>query len=175
MLQHYCVKILAMMIITCVGFCSVACSATSVGGQSAGALSTPTASPSVPSQGGSVALVLSKSSYASTDTIDVTIHNNRAGAITPTGQHTDCTPLTLEALAGSAWQPQGDCQTLNPTQIVDIPPGASVTEHLRPTTNRGPTNMWATGTYRATFEYSQGASAPSGAIASVHSSQFSIS
>jgi len=174
MLRQHCVKVLAVMIITCVGFCSVGCGVTSVGGQSAAALSTPTASPAVSSQGGNVALVLSKSSYAPTDTVDVTIRNGRASAVTPTGQHTSCTPLTLELLAAGSWQALGECQTLNPTQIVDIPAGASVAERLRPTNNRGPTNAWATGTYRVTFEYSQGASASSGAIATVQSSQFSI-
>jgi hypothetical protein len=174
MVQQYRVKLLAALIITCVGLCSVACSVTSVKGQRAATLSTPTASLPVASQGGSVALVLSKSAYAPSDTIDVTINNGRANAITPTGQHTNCTPLTLEFLAGGSWLPQGECQTLNPTLIIDIPAGASVPEHLRPTNNRGPTSAWAPGVYRVTFEYSLGDSASSGAIASVQSNQFSV-
>jgi hypothetical protein len=175
MLQQYGVKVLGMLIITCVGFCSVACGATStsIGGQSAAALSTPTPSPPVPSEGGTVALISSKSSYALTDTVDVTIHNGRTSAITPTGQYTSCTPLTLERLTGGAWQAQGECQTLNPAPIVDIPAGASVVERLRPTNSRGPTSAWAAGTYRVAFAYSQGDSA-SGAVATVQSSQFSI-
>jgi hypothetical protein len=174
MSQQYFVKVLVVLISACLGVFSVACGVTTLRGQNAGALSTATASAPVPSQGESVALVLSKSSYALTDAIDVTIHNSSAGAITSTGQHTSCTPLTLELLAGGSWNPQGECQTLNPTQIVDIPAGASVPEHLRPTNNRGPTSAWAPGTYRVTFEYSLGDSASSGAIASVQSTEFSV-
>jgi len=177
MAQQYIVRIFAVMIIACFGFFSVACGVTTLGSQTAGTPSTPTAttaSPAVPSQGATVTLVLSKTSYAVRDTIDITIQNDRASSITPTGQHTSCTPLILEYLAGGSWQPLGECQTLMPAPITEIPAGTSVAEHLRPTNARGPTNAWAAGTYRVRFEYYQGDSASSGAMATAQSSQFTV-
>jgi hypothetical protein len=122
----------------------------------------------------SVRLLLGKPSYSATDTITVTIRNVRATAITAIGQHTSCTPLALERSVGGSWQPQGDCLSLGPSQVLEIGPGASVAQSLPPSTDRGPAPSWPAGVYRVTLEYSESATTPGGPISTVSSAHFSI-
>src|SRR5215472_5614428 len=58
---------------------------------------------------GTLTLVLSKASYASGDTIEVTIHNGPKTGIVASDHQSDCTLVQLERLNSGTWQSERPC------------------------------------------------------------------
>ena len=183
-MHHYQRLSAALIAMLCMSV--IACGSTRIAGQAANnegtptsgstppSNATPTSTPSGNPQGAGVTVRANRSTYGVGDSIDITIHNGLAFTITPNGGHTSCTPIILERSANASWQSLGDCLTDPPTQILEISPGASVVIQVKPSTSRGTSGPWQTGTYRATVEYVNSANLSGGPTTMVSSPSFTI-
>lgn len=133
---------------------------------------------------GTVTLVLSKSSYASGDTIEVTIRNGPKTGIVASDHQSDCTLVQLERLNSGTWQSERPCQLDTPTSMVSLAPGSDTLQVLAPEygwtaacpggiclNTAGP---WPAGTYRIAFGYQAGSEVRSAHQELVYSATFAV-
>jgi hypothetical protein len=131
---------------------------------------------------GTVTLVLSKASYASGDTIEVTIHNGPKTGIVAYDHQSDCTLVQLERLNSGTWQAERLCRFLTPTRIVPLAPGSDTLQVLAPDMSWGDvcsggiclTSPWPAGIYRIAFGYQAGSDVRSGHQELVYSAPFAV-
>lgn len=109
-----------------------------------------------PPASGDVTLLLSKSSYTSSESIVVTIHNGLANNIMAVDHQSACTEVMLQMqTANGSWQIQDVCHQGAVTRTMLLPAGMSLVQTLAPqagTFSRSTT--WTKGQYRLVFTFS---------------------
>lgn len=143
---------------------------TPTGTATAGA--TPTGGSPTP---GAVTLVLNKSSYVSSQPIEVTIKNGLKTMIWAADHQTDCTLVQLQHQENGEWRAVGTCRLEIATRIIPLNPGSSTLQVLTPGTGLNATGPWPAGTYRVAFAYHTGNEEGAGQGQVAYSATFTVS
>jgi hypothetical protein len=109
-----------------------------------GTTATPTATT------GAVSLRVGATSYHTTDTISVTLSNQRTQAISFPDHLTNCTVIQLQRQVQGNWENVHACLLMTPTRLHKLDAGKSLTVALVSSAAR----PWAAGLYHATLRYS---------------------
>lgn len=125
-----------------------------------------------PTQG--VVVEVGAASYATTDTIAVTVRNQLGEAIIATDHQTSCTIVQLQAQANGAWQNVGGCSLGIATRRITLAAGSSTAVQVAPGAGQISAKPWPAGTYRVAFFYQIGANATSGGGETAYSSPFTV-
>jgi hypothetical protein len=125
-----------------------------------------TAGASGQASSGKVTLTLNKQSYATGDTVSVTIHNGLTQAIWAADHKTACTVVAAERQQNGQWTAMGLCRLETPTRMAPLPAASATVQQFA-------TTGWPSGTYRVTLAYGgdEGAGGPSGVA---YSAEFTI-
>lgn len=143
---------------------------TPTGTATAGA--TPTGGTPTP---GAVTLVLNKSSYASSQPIEVTIKNGLKTSIWATDHQTNCMLVQLQHQENGGWRAVGTCRLEIATHPIPLNPGSSTLQVLAPGTGLNAVGPWPAGTYRVAFAYQVGNEEGVGHQQVVYSATFAVS
>ncbi len=125
-----------------------------------------------PTQG--VVVEVGAASYATTDTIAVTVRNQLGEAIIATDHQTSCTIVQLQAQAHGAWQNVGGCSLGIATRRITLAAGSSTAVQVAPGAGQISAKPWPAGTYRVAFVYQIGATPTSGGGETAYSSPFTV-
>lgn len=124
---------------------------------------------------GAVTLVLNKSSYGSSQPIEVTIKNGLKTMIWAANHQTDCTLVQLQYQENGEWRAVGTCRLEIATRLFSLNPGSSTLQVLAPGTGLNATGPWPAGTYRVAFTYQVGSEEGAGHQQVVYSATFTVS
>jgi hypothetical protein len=117
---------------------------------------------------GLVTVSVGAASYASKDTVQVTITNGSSAPIYFADHNTSCTVIELQQQAGGSWNTANPCKLAIATREHSLDAGKTLNVSLPPG------NGWAAGTYRAALQYWTGAHF-SGKTSAAYSAVFQIS
>lgn len=148
----------------------VACSLVACGNATGGVGAVGTAKPT---QG--VIVEVGAASYATSDTIAVTVRNALAISILATDHQTACTIVQLQIESNGSWQNQGGCAMGIATRQVPLAADSSVAVQLAPTAGQISAKPWPAGTYRVAFTYVAGPNVTAGENHTVYSTPFTVS
>ena len=123
-----------------------------------------------PTQG--VVVEVGASSFATTDTIAVTVRNDLGASIIATDHQTSCTIVQLQMQVNGAWQNQGGCALGIATRQVPLAAGSSTAVNVSPSAGQISAKPWPAGSYRVAFTYR--ASANASASDTVYSAPFTV-
>ena len=133
------------------------------------------ATPATTATAGPVTLALGKPQYAPADTIVVTVHNDLATPIFARDERSDCTLVDLERWVNGSWQIEAPCVNMVPRPtIIQLAPGAVLTQQLAPGQSDSSGGAWSAGTYRIAFAYVTSADQPFGQSKVVYSAGYTI-
>lgn len=123
-----------------------------------------------PTQG--VVVEVGAVSYATSDTIAVTVHNALGVSIIATDHQTACTIVQLQMQVNGAWQNQGGCALGIATRQVPLAAGSNTAVSVSPSAGQIKASPWPAGSYRVAFTYR--ASAATDASDTVYSAPFTV-
>ena len=126
-----------------------------------------------PTQG--VVVEVGAASYATTDTIAVSVRNELGVSILATDHQTACSIVQLQVEVNGAWQNQGGCAMGVATRQVPVAAGSSVAVQLTPGAGQITAKPWPAGAYRVAFTYLAGPQGATSASQTVYSAPFTIS
>jgi hypothetical protein len=158
-------------------FTLAACAATShpSGARTPTTAASATTTTAATATSGPVSVTPDKPHYAQDDTIVVTIRNGLALTILARDERSDCSVVDLERWNNGTWEIQAPCVNMQPRpHVVEIAPGAVLTEQLAPQQSDLADNQWQAGTYRIAFAYVTSPSQPFGQSTIVYSASFTI-
>ena len=148
----------------------IACSLAACGNATGGVGAVGTAKPT---QG--VVVEVGAASYATTDTIAVTVRNELSVSILATDHQTSCTIAQLQIEVNGVWQNQGGCAMGVATRQVPLAAGSATAVQLAPGAGQISAKPWPAGSYRVAFTYVAGSQATAGASQTVYSAPFIVS
>jgi hypothetical protein len=122
-----------------------------------------------------VVVEVGAASYATNDTIAVTVRNNLGSGIIATDHQSSCTIVQVQIESNGSWQNQGGCSLGMPTRQIPLAAGSVTGVPVAPGAGQISAKPWPTGTYRVAFTYVVGTSVTSGASETVYSATFTVS
>jgi hypothetical protein len=126
-----------------------------------------------PTQG--VVVEVGKPSYATTETIAVTVRNALSASIIATDHQTACTIVQLQIESNGAWQNQGGCALGIATRQVPLAAGSVTPVSVDPAAGQIKARPWPAGSYRVAFTYRTGDIATPSPSVTVYSPIFTVS
>lgn len=122
-----------------------------------------------------VVVEVGATSYATSDTIAVTVRNNLGSSIIATDHQSSCTIVQVQIEQNGSWQNQGGCSLGMPTRQIPLAAGSVTAVPVAPGAGQISGKPWPTGTYRVAFTYVVGASVTAGTSETVYSATFTVS
>lgn len=153
------------VLVALIAFSLVACGRATEGAGSVGTIG--------PTHG--VVVEVGAASYATSDTIAVTVRNNLGSGIIATDHQSSCTIVQLQIEQNGAWQNQGGCSLGMPTRQIPLAAGSVTAVPVAPGAGQISGKPWPAGTYRVAFAYVVGTSVTAGASETVYSAPFTVS
>ncbi len=123
--------------------------------------------PSHPAETGFVTLRTDALSYRSSDTISVTVSNQRSQTIHFLDHRTNCTVVLLQRNVNGSWESLNLCKLMIVTRVHTLEPGQSLLVKLI-----APANQWLPGLYRINLSYE--ASQDSSYMITIYSAVFHV-
>lgn len=143
--------------------------------QSATATTPPAATPPVTRGAtltqGQVTVTLSKTSFASSDTITVYVNNGLGTSIQVANHQTACTIVTMQQSEGATWQAVGKCRLMIMTVMKNLPALSTTVVQLGPSAGQIAQSAWPAGTYRIALYY---VSSSPKVLSPAYSAQFAV-
>ncbi len=164
-------SVLCGVMVAMAAFGLVACGHVSEGGETVG--TTEPTGTTGPTQG--VVVEVGGVSYATTDTIAVTVRNELGSGIVATDHQTACTIVQLQIQINGVWQNQGGCSLGIATRQIPLAAGSVTAVQVAPGAGQISARPWPTGVYRIAFTYVVGPTATAGASETVYSAPFNVS
>ena len=121
-----------------------------------------------------VAVEVGAATYATTDTIAVTVHNELNDGIIGTDHQTSCTIVQLQVQTNGAWQNVGGCSLGMATRRVTLAAGSSTAVQVAPGAGQISAKPWPAGAYRVAFTYQIGSNATPDGSETVYSAPFTV-
>lgn len=122
-----------------------------------------------------VVVEVGKSTYATTETITVTVRNELGSSIIATDHQTSCTIVQLQTEANGSWQNLGGCAMGIATRQVVVAAGSATPVNVDPAAGQIKVKPWPAGSYRVAFTYRTGSIATPGPSETVYSQNFTVS